>query len=203
MAHCVCGPYNLGSYRGLKLQVVENFGKKLRFGRKRTLAGTFSKFCSERIHQDSPIHVLCVNFVEFGRPKIGKVVRHLPDKKSKTSPRSLFCANRAQNVPGPAADNVLRAPQISSKSVHLRRRHSRTREHRRNAPQSISNIRPKPIFELNKNVNKTTNAVVIRVKYIINGSNIGLYMQYFTLAICKEVQNYYLQRTCILKLSRK
>jgi len=83
MAHCVCGPYNLGSYRGLKSQVVENFAKKLRFGRKRPLAGTFSKFCSERIHQDSPIHVLCVNFVEFGRPEIGKVVRHLPDKKAK------------------------------------------------------------------------------------------------------------------------
>jgi len=29
----------------------------------------------------SPIYVLCVNFVKFGRPEIGKVVRYLPDKK--------------------------------------------------------------------------------------------------------------------------
>jgi len=29
----------------------------------------------------SQIHVLCVNFVKFGRPEIGKVVRYLLDKK--------------------------------------------------------------------------------------------------------------------------
>ena len=31
----------------------------------------------------SQIHVLCTNFVKFGLPKIGKVVRYLPDKKTK------------------------------------------------------------------------------------------------------------------------
>jgi len=29
----------------------------------------------------SQIHVLCANFVKFDRPKIGEVVRYLPDKK--------------------------------------------------------------------------------------------------------------------------
>jgi len=28
-------------------------------------------------------HVLCANFVKFGRLEIGKVVRYLPDKKTK------------------------------------------------------------------------------------------------------------------------
>jgi len=30
----------------------------------------------------SQIHVLCANFVKFGRPEIVKVVRYLPDKKT-------------------------------------------------------------------------------------------------------------------------
>ena len=41
--------------------------------------------------------------------------------------RCCFCADRAQNLPGPATNNVLTVPQISSKSVHFRRI-SRTRE---------------------------------------------------------------------------
>jgi len=32
----------------------------------------------------SQIHVLCANFVKFGGLEIGKVVRYLPDKKTKT-----------------------------------------------------------------------------------------------------------------------
>ena len=39
--------------------------------------------------------------------------------------------------------------QISFKSVHFRRSYRRTREHRQIAPQSNSNIRPKPSFEPN------------------------------------------------------
>jgi len=83
-------------------------------------------------------HVLCANFVKFGWPEIGKVVRCLPDKKNKNFrkvSRSRFCADRAQNLSRPAPSNILRVPQISSKSVHFRRSYSRTREHRWNAPQ--------------------------------------------------------------------
>ena len=55
----------------------------------------------------SQIHVLCANFVKFGRPEIGIVVRYLPDKKQKigSRSRSRFCANRAQNLSGPAPDD--------------------------------------------------------------------------------------------------
>ena len=39
----------------------------------------------------SPIHILCLNFVKFGRPEIGKVVHYLPHKK--ISPHSLTLAS--------------------------------------------------------------------------------------------------------------
>jgi len=83
---------------------------------------------------------ICANFVKFGRPEIGKVVRYLHDKKIGWRSRSRFYADRAQNLPGPAPDNILGVSQISSKSVHFRkfrRRYSRTRERRSNAPQSV------------------------------------------------------------------
>ena len=38
-------------------------------------------------------HVLCANFVKFGWPEIGKVVRYLPDKKNKISARSPALAS--------------------------------------------------------------------------------------------------------------
>jgi len=63
-------------------------------------------------------------------------VRYLPDKKKqnfRSLSRSRFCADRAQNLPGPAPDNVFTVLQISSKSVHFSYGYSRTREHRRNA----------------------------------------------------------------------
>jgi len=99
------------------------YQKTCAFGKKTTPCGKILKISSRK---DSPprIHVLCANFVKFGRPEIGKVVRYLPD--------------RAQNLPGPAANN---AAQTSSKSVHFRRSYSRTREHHSNAPQSVSNTR--------------------------------------------------------------
>ena len=89
-------------------------------------------------------HVLCANIVKFGRPEVGKVVRYLLDKKKQnfgTHSSSRFCAYRVQNLPGPAPDNRLGISQISSKSVHFRRSYSRTRKHRWNGPQSVSNTR--------------------------------------------------------------
>ena len=53
--------------------------------------------------------------------------------------RSRFCADRAQNLSEPAPDNILGVPQISYESVHFQSSYSRMREHRRNAPQSVSN----------------------------------------------------------------
>jgi len=54
--------------------------------------GKFSQFCSKGFTASS-IHVLCVNFVKFGEPKIGKLVCCLPDKKNKYFPRSFALAS--------------------------------------------------------------------------------------------------------------
>jgi len=53
---------------------------------------------------------------------MGEIVRYLPDKKKFRLPvkLSLLRADRAQNLPGQAPNNVLRVLQISSKSVHFR-----------------------------------------------------------------------------------
>jgi len=47
---------------------------------------------------------------------------------------SRYCTDRTQNLPEPAADNVLRMIQIIRKSVYFRRSYSRTRERREIAP---------------------------------------------------------------------
>ena len=62
----------------------------------------------------------CQNFVQW---EIGKILHNLPQKK-KQKFRCLancrYCADRAQNLPGPAPNNVLTVLQISFKSVHFR-----------------------------------------------------------------------------------
>ena len=62
--------------------------------------------------------------MKFGRREIGC----LPEKQHFAWLfSSRYCANRAQNLPGPAPENVLRVLQISSKSVHFQRSYIRTR----------------------------------------------------------------------------
>ena len=72
----------------------------------------------------SPPHrstLLCWNFVKFIRQEIGEIVRYLPDKqKIGYLSNCRYCADRAQNLPGPAPNNVLTVLQIASKSVHFR-----------------------------------------------------------------------------------
>jgi len=52
--------------------------------------------------------MLCSNFVKFGRWEIGEIVRYLPDKKNLPCPPAIaYCADCAQNLPGPAPNNVL------------------------------------------------------------------------------------------------
>jgi len=68
----------------------------------------------------SQIHVLCANFVKFGRPEIGKVVRYLPDKKKTKKnrlalPLSLLRGSRPKYV------------------------RARTRQYTRSAPNFIQN----------------------------------------------------------------
>jgi len=112
------------------------------FWKKDPLRANFQKKIIPKGFTVSQNHVLCANSVKFGWPEIDKVVRCLPDKKNKTSARSLPFAS-ARIAPKICQLQTIYSgvPQISSKSVHFRRSYSGTREHRWNAPQSISNTR--------------------------------------------------------------
>ena len=61
-----------------------------------------------------------------------EIVRYLLDKKQNFGCLSncRYCLDRAQNLPGPTPNDVLRVLSISSKSVHFWRSYSRTRQHR-------------------------------------------------------------------------
>jgi len=84
------------------------------FGKNDPLQEDFQNFVPKGF-TTSQIHVLCANFMKFGRLEVGKVV-HLHNKKTRFRlARSHFCEDHAQNPPGLAANNVLRVPQISSK----------------------------------------------------------------------------------------
>jgi len=75
-----------------------------------------------------PTDVFCSNFVKFGRLEICKVVRAFTWQKKQNFAwlsSSHYCADRAQNLPGPAPDNVLTVFQILSKLVHFRWSYSR------------------------------------------------------------------------------
>jgi len=138
--------------------------KNVRFRRKTTPCGKvlLEDFVPKGF-TTSQTHVLCANFVKCGCPAIGKLVRHLPDKKKQkigSRCRSRFCADRTQNLSGPAPVNMLGAPQISSKSVHIRRSYSRTRERRSNAPQSVSNTRKASAYSPSNKENSRSTAVL-------------------------------------------
>jgi len=96
--------------------------------------GKFFKALLLNIFIATSTGALCLNFVKFGRREIGEIVHCLPDKKFAWLSSCRYCADRAQNLPRPAPDNVLRVLQVSSKSVPFRRIYSRAREHRQNAP---------------------------------------------------------------------
>jgi len=54
----------------------------------------------------TPIDVLCSNFVNFGQREIGEIIAYL--KKNFAWLCSYrYCADRTQNLPRPAPDNVL------------------------------------------------------------------------------------------------
>jgi len=70
---------------------------------------------------------LCSNVVKFVWQEIGEIVRYLSDQKKLhfgCLSNCRYCANRVQNLPGPASNNVLSAPdviQIGSLSAELHR----------------------------------------------------------------------------------
>jgi len=59
---------------------------------------------------------------------------YLRDKKFAWLSSCRYCTDHTQNMPGPAPDNLLRALQISSKSVHFQLSYSQTRGHCQNVP---------------------------------------------------------------------
>jgi len=117
------------------------YRKTCLFKKRQPLVGRFSKSCSERIHHFSDPRLVC-KFREIW-PTGNRSSRALFTGQNKqTFPslsRSRFCADRSQNLPAPAANNVLTVPQISSISVHFWWSYNRTSEHHSNAPQSVSN----------------------------------------------------------------
>jgi len=80
----------------------------------------------------SAIDVVTFKCRKIYSTEIGEIVCYLPDKKQRFGCLSncYYCADRAQNLPGLAPNNLLATLQISSKSVHFRRSNSRMREHR-------------------------------------------------------------------------
>jgi len=118
-------------------------GSRSRWYQKRALLENCGKILKISFQMDSPPlrSMSCVQISwNLDDQKSVKSCVTYRTKKNQKSARSRFCADRAQNLPGPAA-NVLTVPQISSKSVHVWRSYSRTCEHRSNAPQSVSNTR--------------------------------------------------------------
>ena len=107
---------------------------------KRHLTVKRSKFLP-KFYRD-PYRRVVFKFRKFDRWEIGEM-RFSPDKEKQNFAWLSSCryyADRAKNQLGPAADNVLRVLQISSKSIHFRRSYSRTREHRQNAPYKMDSI---------------------------------------------------------------
>jgi len=54
------------------------------FGEKRPLTANFQKFIPKGFMWTRK-HILCANFVKYGRPEVGEIVCCLPDKKNKKS----------------------------------------------------------------------------------------------------------------------
>ena len=118
---------------GLKSEDVKAFSRKGAFWKNDRLRENFQKFVPKGFIA-TQIHVLCVHFVKFGRPKVGKIARCLPDKKTKFPlALSLSLLRRSRPKSARASGNALRVPQISSNSVHFRRSYRQTRKHRSNA----------------------------------------------------------------------
>jgi len=111
------------------------------FGKKDPVQANFHK-CFPKPHKSTRKHFFLCKFCEIWQTG-SRWNRALfnGQKKQNFGLRSCFCADRAQNLPATAPNNILGVPQISSKSVHFRRSYSRTREHRSKAPQSVCNTR--------------------------------------------------------------
>ena len=119
-------------------ETLKTLAKRLRYLEKRLPTGKFSKLCSESIYRLTDQRQIgrCCHMQILWNVADWKAVKSCVIYLTKTIFRfplllSLL-TDRAQSLPGPAPDSVLRMLHISSKSVYFRRSYSRTREHRRN-----------------------------------------------------------------------
>jgi len=111
----------------------------LRFVIKRPHMVIFLKFCSEIFHCDTD-RCRCVQISwNVANGKSAKSCAIYQTTNFACLSNCSYCGNRAQNLPGPTPNNVLRVMQISSKSVHFQRSYSQI------ALYGKSKIQPKPI----------------------------------------------------------
>jgi len=139
--HCVLHSYV--SYGDLKSEDVEVLSESFAVLVKRRLTAKISKFCSGSFnrHTDRRCCVQISWNLADGK-WVKSCVIYLTKNKNKISRASQtvarYCADRAQNLPGPAPNNVLIiliiVLQVSSKPVYFQWSYSWTREHRQNAP---------------------------------------------------------------------
>jgi len=100
------------------------------FSEKRPRTVRFLKFCSESFHHLTDRRC-CVQILwNVADRKSCVIYRTKTKQKFGCLSNCCYCANRAQNLPGPAPNSVLTVLHTSSKSVHFRRSYSRTREDR-------------------------------------------------------------------------
>jgi len=82
-----------------------------------------------KVYMATPIDVVMVKCKIFFRREIGEIVRYLPHrKKIGCLSNCRYCADHAQNLPGPAPNIWLPMFLISAKLVRFRRSYSRTRD---------------------------------------------------------------------------
>ena len=116
------------SYGWLKWQDVNNFWEILAFFGKTTPYGKMFKILFQMLssrHRSTCYVQISWNLADGKSVK--SCVAHLTKKFRLALQLSLYWADRTQNLPGPAPDNVPRVHQISSKSVHFQSSYSRTR----------------------------------------------------------------------------
>jgi len=127
----------------LRLEVGNRWRWSWFLGKKDPFRANFQKIIPKGF-TTSQNHVLCANFVKFVWLEIGKVMRCLPDKKTKL-PQGLLLSLLRGSRPKSARDSSKQYTRSSENFIQIRSlpvwSYSRTREHRWNAPQSISNTR--------------------------------------------------------------
>jgi len=104
------------------------------FFRKTTPYGKIFKILFGKVFIVTPIDVFYSNLVKFGRRKISKIACYLPKKFFRLALQLLLLRGLRPKFARARPNNAVRVLQISSKSVHFRRSHSRTRNHRQNVP---------------------------------------------------------------------